>query len=467
MDTLPPSAQDMTRRSLGVHTYNPACLMFFAIAGLVMQVPVIYTHSGLFSRPNVPVIVMSVCYMYLMVSTTVSASYWHSGDVKTWWDGSGWCDIDVRLYMAVGLAVLSSQCTINWNIVGLLDDRPKLIFGQRALVRGLIELACCLFIPFVNLAVSTFFMTNRYALTQDLGCSPSTDSSVALIMTFLMWMPFLGAIVLATMVFIGLRFWKRGRASAMETVSFIPHMNSSQFARIIIFSCVVTFVFIPLVVCTSVINFLNLGDSGVHDIAWAHGKPADWDKILAVTFEELAVLASNRDRASLIVNMITKYVNVVIAWLLFVCYGTGLLAAEAYKKAYYTIIRRDSPKKGLDNYDDEPKPSASSSEFTYGSNVHEWDAEFDGAKAFKEWESGMASKYDRTFKGSGPQFSCAPPSLTVKNNMKIKLQLPEKLDALPAISSRETRKPRISMRDLLTGFTFFTFNHKQMNTRSQ
>lgn len=440
----------MTERSLGIHSYNPACLMFFSIVGLVMQVPVIYTHSGLFFRPNVPVLIMSICYMYIMISTTVSASYWHNRDVTTWWDGKGWCDIDVRLYMAVGLAVLSAQCAINWNIVELLADRPKLIFGQRALMRGLIELGGCLFVPVVNLAVSTFFMTSRYGLMQNLGCSPTTDTSVALIMTFLMWMPILGAGVIVTMGIIIYRFWKRGRVSAMETVSFIPHMNGAQFARIVLFSCVVTFVFIPLVICTSTINFLNLTDTGVHDIAWAHGKPADWNKVMTVTFDEIATFATTRDRASLIVNMIIKYVNVAIAWLLFFCYGTGLLAEEAYKKAYYTISRREPLKKGVEMYEDEPKDSSASSEFTYGSNVHEWDTEFDGVKAFKEWESGKASKIDRVCKISVH----GPTSPTLSDGRAIRIQLAGKTDAFFVRSSRETEKPKLSIRDLFTENAF-------------
>lgn len=331
----------------GVHPYNAACVLFFSIVGFILQVPIVYAHSGIAGPPNVPVLVMALFYLYLMLSTIIAACHWHSGDSTTWWNGAGWCDIDVRMSMAISVGVVATQCVINYNLLNMLRARPQLVYRYLAAKRILIELTCCLALPIINLAVSTFFMNARYFLTQDLGCSASMDSAVATIIVYLMWFPILGAVCLFTLIFIIVRFYKRGRR-ALETIQFFPNMNSAQLFHMIGFALTIGMILVPLSISTAVINFISMHETGVHAISWAHGKPEGWSRILKLTLLEIEAASGGIDSATTIINYITHYVNIAIAWLLFICYGTGSTAISSYKMLWHKL------RASRDDTNDEP-----------------------------------------------------------------------------------------------------------------
>lgn len=318
-------------------SYNAPCLIFFSICGLVMQIPVLYVHSGLFSRPNIPVIIMSLCYVYTTLSVTLNAFGFSSSDPSRYWSGKGWCDFDVRMQISVCLCILSTQCVINYNLLGMLSDRPRLARGRAAYIRGAAELLACLLLPIVSMAVSTFTMRSRFEIFQDLGCANNIDSSVAFIVIYCMWLPILGIIAFGSMAVIMFKFYRRGKSRTFETVSFIPSMSAAQFVRVIVFSLAVTCIFVPLCIALAVVNFITIGEAGVSDIAWVHGKPSTWEQISVYTLEELEIAGTGTVKASLIISFITRYINIAISWLLFLCYATGALATEAYVKTYHTI----------------------------------------------------------------------------------------------------------------------------------
>lgn len=317
--------------------YNEPCLIFFAICGLAMQIPVLFVHSGLFSRPNIPVIIMSLCYVYTSLSITLNAFGFSSNDPAKYWSGKGWCDVDVRMQVAICLCILSTQCVINYNLLGMLTDRPRVARGRTAIIHGAVQIFACLLLPIVSLAVDTFTMRSRFMIFQDIGCANNMDSSAAFIIIYCMWLPILGLATLILMIVIMYKFYKRGKDKTFETVSFIPNMSAAQFVRIIVFSLAVTCIFAPLCIALSVVNFITIGEAGVSPIAWAHGKPANWDTILVVTLRQLEIEGTGTVKASLIISFITRYINIAIAWLLFFCYATGTLAVEAYVKTWRYI----------------------------------------------------------------------------------------------------------------------------------
>lgn len=314
----------------GVHPYNVPCILFFSIVGLILQVPIIYAHSGITGPPNVPVVVMAFFYLYLMLSSIMDACYWHSDDPTKWWSGGGWCDLDVRATMAISVGVLATQCVINYNLLNMLRARPQLVYRHLAIKRILVELTCCLALPILNVAVSTFFMNKRYFLYQDLGCSASIDSAIATIVVYLMWVPILGSVCLFTLIYIIVRFYKRGKR-ALETIRFLPNMNGAQLFRMIGFAVTIGLILVPLSISTAVINFISMHETGIHAISWAHGKPEGWNEIMKATLLEIEEAAGGIESATTIINYITHYVNIAIAWLLFICYGTGSAALSSYK----------------------------------------------------------------------------------------------------------------------------------------
>lgn len=329
---------DAGHASYGPHPYSSAAVMVFAIIGLVLQIPVLYTHCGLFSVPNVPVLAMSLYYLYYMLSLTVSAAYWGQGDVTQWWDGNVWCDIDSRMKLALSLGALSAQCVINYNVIAMLRMRPQHEERKVIIIRSVSQAIACTFLPILCVAVETFTTTNRYAVMQDFGCNAQLDGSVALIVTNLMWIPILGAMSFLSMLYIAARFYQQGMSKTMRHVSFVPNMTPIQFFRIILFACTVTFVLMPLSMAVTVVNFISISKTGIQDLAWQHGKPEGWNEVIFVNFAELQLEGESLSYASDFVSMITLYVNIAISWLIFVTFGTGILSVKAYKQFIVFVV---------------------------------------------------------------------------------------------------------------------------------
>jgi len=332
------SGFDSGTKSYGASSEDIIIAVPFSVIGMLLQIPVMYTYSGLFTSPNVPVFMMSLYYFYYMLSSTIAVARWSGGDMTKWWNGNGWCDLDSRMKLALSLGALSAQCVINWNIISMLRFRPQREKKKEVRFRTIWQLCACIFLPCLNLAVGTFTTYNRYEVIQSLGCNAQLDGSVAVIVTNFMWIPLLGAISFFTILFIAYRFWKQGSAKTMQHVSFVPNMSKAQFCRIILFACVVTFLLMPLSVAVAAVNFTSIRFEGVQPLAWAHGKPKGWDIPSFVNFAEMAAASDELTYVSEIVMAITLYLNIAISWLIFICYGTGSLAIHAYKSFVIFIL---------------------------------------------------------------------------------------------------------------------------------
>lgn len=311
--------------------YNGPALAVFSIIGAVLQLPVIFAF-GFTKRPNIALTILSFWFLYFCVSSAISGIEWANDAVDTWWSGVGWCDVDVRLLTAGSPGVLLTQCALNWEMLELIRPTPRVLTDQQHRKRSIVTAATVLSLPTIIFVVDTFFTYSRYQVVQYVGCSNNIDHSVAYIMCYVIWLFILGIICLVTMVVFLVRFYSYGQAESFEKVSFIPNMSRGQFIRLSIFSFVVTCVLCPMSMYMFSGCVTMLQRQGTTPLAWAHGKPENWDEILRMPFS--AFQESKDAKSATIVlenNLAVKIILVALSWILFVCFGTSSFALMKYR----------------------------------------------------------------------------------------------------------------------------------------
>ncbi|KAI1816206.1 GPCR fungal pheromone mating factor [Poronia punctata] len=117
------------------------------------------------------VLIIDVSLMNLF--TIINSIIWHTDDVKTWWDGSGLCDLEVYLWSPLQTIYAAAIFTIMFHLA------QQVKVGRRSRRRNLVILqAAFIFpIPVFQLAFTYFDLAQRYIVGTGIGCSAVYDSS--------------------------------------------------------------------------------------------------------------------------------------------------------------------------------------------------------------------------------------------------------------------------------------------------
>ncbi|KAK0623090.1 pheromone A receptor-domain-containing protein [Immersiella caudata] len=102
----------------------------------------------------------------------INALIWRDDNVATWYDGKGWCDLQVYINFASDTAfntclfeIMRSLC----SIVGL--DRVASMTSRERFRQQIISAAVIFTIPVVQVALSCFLMLRRYNISTLVGCT--------------------------------------------------------------------------------------------------------------------------------------------------------------------------------------------------------------------------------------------------------------------------------------------------------
>lgn len=147
---------------------NQICRIIFAIVGTIFcWVPYrLLTRNGEFVAV---VFIIDVVVMNLF--TILNASIWADDNLDSWWDGVGYCDIQVYLLLPMQCLYAACIFTIMRNLAQRLRLRrvDNLSTPERRR-RHLIEALIIFPVPIVQIALTWFLLTNRYAIGTVVGC---------------------------------------------------------------------------------------------------------------------------------------------------------------------------------------------------------------------------------------------------------------------------------------------------------
>lgn len=154
---------------------NLICRIILGIlAILVSIVPMrILQRNGEFAATTLYVVVTILNVFYV-----VNAILWPDNNVKNWFAGYGWCDLQV--YTIFPLTTVYSACVLAMmrnlaNRVGLM--RATSLSASEKKRRNIIECLILFPVAFVQLILTYFVLAQRYNVSTLIGCMSAYDPS--------------------------------------------------------------------------------------------------------------------------------------------------------------------------------------------------------------------------------------------------------------------------------------------------
>jgi pheromone a factor receptor len=140
---------------------TPSAIILPTLAFLVclLSIPPVITHI---TARNLTASVLVAGLVVVNLQNFVNALIWPSYPLDTRFDGHGLCDVEVKLYLGVGIAIVGAMASIFRQLALALDtDKPTIVTSKTQRIRTLIfEIGLCLVLPAYTMAVHTSFSQN-------------------------------------------------------------------------------------------------------------------------------------------------------------------------------------------------------------------------------------------------------------------------------------------------------------------
>lgn len=166
--------QNQTAASAGLRA-NLVCRVLFAILGtLLCWVP----FRLLWRNGEVAAVVFIIGVVITNFFTVINSLLWRNDYWGLWWDGQGWCDLQVWLTGPLQTIFAAAIFAIMRHLaqqVGMM--RVTTLSRKEKRRRNLIQALIIFPIPLVQLAFSWFDLAQRYIIGTLVGCSATYDNS--------------------------------------------------------------------------------------------------------------------------------------------------------------------------------------------------------------------------------------------------------------------------------------------------
>jgi pheromone a factor receptor len=116
--------------------------------------------------------VFCVAVLIRNIGYIINALIWRDDNVAIWYDGKGWCDLQVYINFASDTAFNTCLLEIMrslYSIMGL--DRVAMMTSRERFRQQVISAAVIFAIPVVQVALSYFLMLRRYNISTLVGCT--------------------------------------------------------------------------------------------------------------------------------------------------------------------------------------------------------------------------------------------------------------------------------------------------------
>lgn len=293
-------------------------IIVLSLMTLLLDTPVMIYHVR---NRNVP---SSALLFWIIVSNfmnVINAGIWHNDDVENWFDGSGICDIEVKLEVAAtgGLAG-SVLCIMHALFCAFSTNRTSALgTAERRRRRLIFDLTFCLG-PCIFLFGAHFIVQpSRYYIFAISGCNPSVDNSWPSIV--LLFIPpcilCIAAGVYAAILIV--RLWRYKREFSEILASNSSGLSKARFWRLFAVAFIAVFV-------VSALQFYALYENvslPLHSYSWSDVHAYTWNEKVNIPTGGIVVF--------------DRWIRIVLGFLVFFCFGFGGQITPMYKSWFCKI----------------------------------------------------------------------------------------------------------------------------------
>ncbi|KAK7987565.1 hypothetical protein PG989_007880 [Apiospora arundinis] len=263
---------------------NLVCRVLFAILGsLLCWVPFrLLVRNGEFAA-----VVFIVGVVVTNLFTVVNSLLWRNDYWDLWYDGHGWCDLQVWLVAPLQTIYATSIFAIMRHLaeqVGLM--RVATLSPREKRRRNLIQALIIFPMPLIQLTFTWFDLAQRYIIGTLIGCSATYDNSWPKIFVYSV-PPMLFALGSMPYAFLT---WKRYRAIAnASAAALISNSSAASRAnrtrrRLYQMSLSILVPYVPVMIAFFVYSILDTGDFKPYNYHRIHytPEPYPWNSVVLV-----------------------------------------------------------------------------------------------------------------------------------------------------------------------------------------
>ncbi|KAJ5619206.1 hypothetical protein N7510_003190 [Penicillium lagena] len=375
-------------------------LLSFVIIGLCITPLILHAKNR-----NFPTTCLVCWSIVLNLFNIINAFLWPRDNVDEWWDGTGLCDIEVKVYVAGYIAVPGTLVGMFRGLAIVMDtDRATLVPSKTQRWRNRsVDLLFCVITPAIAMITHIVYQESRYLLYSISGCVNNYDTSYMSLLLAYIWPPIICLIAAYYCCLVIIRLHRYRSDFGVILQSYNSNLNKSRFLRLFFLALTMLAAILP--VQGYVLYYdITLGLPW-HPYSWDNLHGPAWYKIIKVPAYGQVFF----DRWSPIGS----------GFLIFVFFGFGRDATRIYRRFArflglgYCFSSVAGP---TDSQGTAPPANASSSTTLVGSISSRAKLIFKGRKASaarNQWNSTLASTstYNDTEKTN--RFSTAHPSLSV------------------------------------------------------
>lgn len=155
---------------------------------LLLCIPPLIWHS---SNRNLAASFLTAFVIMSDLFNIINAMIWPTDDVNSWWNGSGLCDIEVKLNIGIQVGMPGALVCIFRNLALVMDTENTVLVPSKAqrLRAVVIEIFFCVGIPVLAMVAHFIVQPNRYFILAIAGCTVSYDDSWLAILLSITWPP--------------------------------------------------------------------------------------------------------------------------------------------------------------------------------------------------------------------------------------------------------------------------------------
>jgi pheromone a factor receptor len=175
--------------SMDLSYYPQAVLLpILAFPSWILCIPPLLWH---FRQSNIAAGSLILWVVLINFFNSINPLIWPRDNLPEWWDGKGWCDINVRIQVGAVVGTTASAAMIVRKLAKVMDTSNITVSlsRQSKIKEKVLEVVWCWVYPLVLIIVYYVVQPARYFIYGISGCLSTFDPTWPSVVLIIMWAP--------------------------------------------------------------------------------------------------------------------------------------------------------------------------------------------------------------------------------------------------------------------------------------
>ncbi|KAJ5177139.1 uncharacterized protein N7482_003016 [Penicillium canariense] len=295
-------------------------IQVLSLCAIVVCIVPLILHA---KNRNLPATSLICWTIVLNLLNIINAFIWPTDNVDLWWDGTGFCDIEVKIMVSSYVAFPGALVGIFRGLAIVLDTTSATLVpskAQRWRNRS-IELLFCVVVPVIAMITHIVWQKSRYLLFAISGCVNNFDESWVSFVLAYMWPPIICLIAAYYCCLVLIRMRKYRSDFSLILRSANSRMSKSGFLRLFFLASTMLIAILP---SEGFVVYYDLTLSlPWHRYSWSQIHGPEWYEILKYPTQGQVFF--------------DRWTPIASGFMLFIFFGFGRDATRLYRMFFWRL----------------------------------------------------------------------------------------------------------------------------------